>query len=125
MWVPGTVFLHAWAYPALIARQLTNVRTLAEHALTGHNDRFSATRTVTSNWFVSFFMCNLNYHTAHHLFPAVPWYNLRRLHCLLAPDFERAGAPVYRSYTRFLLDLARFVVRAWGPGGRAVPLSLA
>ena len=122
--VPLAVLLHVWLLPALVARQLTNVRTLAEHILTGHDDRFTATRTVTSNRFVSFFMCNLNYHTAHHLFPAVPWYNLPRLHRLLGPELARAGSPVHRSYTRFLLDLARFVARAWGARGRVVTLSL-
>src|SRR5581483_229268 len=60
--VPIDLLLHVWVFPALVARQLTNVRTLAEHVLTGHGDRVTATRTVTSNRFVSFFMCNLNYH---------------------------------------------------------------
>ena len=123
--VPTAVLVHGWLFPALVARQLTNVRTLAEHILTGHDNRFTATRTVTSSRWVSFFMCNLNYHTAHHLFPGVPWYNLRHLHGLLAADLARAGAQVYGSYSRFLFDLARFIVRAWRPGGRPVPLSLA
>jgi fatty acid desaturase len=122
---PLGVLLHAWVFPALVARQLTNVRTLAEHILTGHRDRFTATRTVTSNGFVSFFMCNLNYHTAHHLFPGVPWYNLPRLHRLLTPELEHSGSQIYGSYTRFLLHVARFMVRAWMPGGRTLPLSLA
>ncbi len=122
--VPIDLLLHVWVFPALVARQLTNVRTLAEHVLTGHGDRVTATRTVTSNRFVSFFMCNLNYHTAHHLYPGVPWYNLPRLHRLLDSELRLAGAQVYPSYSRFLMDLGRFVLRAAGPGGRALPLSL-
>lgn len=122
--VPFPVLLHVWIFPALVARQLTNVRTLAEHALTAHGDRIAATRTVLSNRFVSFFMCNVNYHIGHHLFPAVPWYNLRRLHALLAPDFRRAGAQIYPSYTRFLLDLVRVVLGAWAPGGGRMALRL-
>lgn len=124
LFVPLAALLHVWVFPALVARQLTNVRTLAEHVLTGHDGRFTATRTVTSNGFVSFFMCNLNYHTAHHLFPGVPWYNLPRLHHLLAGEMAQAGTQVYRSYTRFLCHLARFIARAWGPGGRFLSLSL-
>ncbi len=122
--VPWGVLLQVWVLPALVARQLTNVRTVAEHALTGHGSRFAATRTVVSNRFVSFFMCNLNYHVVHHLYPAVPWYNLPALHALLADEQVKAGAQVYPSYTRFLLDLGRFVWRAWGRGGQHVPLSL-
>lgn len=122
--LPGRVFLHSWVFPALFARQLTNVRTLAEHVLTGHEHRLAATRTVVSNPFVAFFMCNLNYHIEHHLFPAVPWYRLRRLHALLDDQLRRSAAQVYPSYTRFLWDLSRFVVLAFAPGGEGLPLRL-
>jgi fatty acid desaturase len=107
-----------------VASLLTNVRTLAEHALTLRIDRLTATRTVLSNRAVSALMLNLNYHTAHHLYPAVPWYNLPRLHRLLEADFAAAGVQIYRSYTRFLAELAAFIVRALGPDGRALPLLL-
>lgn len=122
--LPLHVMLHVWVFPALCARQLTNVRTLAEHVLTQPGHRLTATRTVVSNAFVSFFMCNLNYHIEHHLFPAVPWYNLRKLHRLLAADLHAAGAQVYPSYTRFLWDLGRWMARAVLPSGRRLPLRL-
>lgn len=122
--VPLRVMLDVWVLPAVIAGTLTNVRTLAEHALTRPIDRLSATRTVLSNRLVSALMCNLNYHTAHHLYPAVPWYNLPRLHSLLEADFAAAGVQIYRSYTRFLVELAGFMVRAFGPRGRELPLLL-
>ncbi len=122
--IPFRTMLHIWIFPALFARQLTNVRTLAEHVLTGHDNRLLATRTVVSNRFVSFFMCNLNYHLEHHLFPAVPWYNLPKLRRLLRFELESAGAYTYRAYWLFLKDLARFAVRAWGPNGRDLPLHL-
>ena len=122
--VPFTVLLHVWILPAVVATQLTNVRTLAEHVLTDRTNPLTVTRTVVSNRFVSFFMCNLNYHIEHHLFPAVPWYHLPQLHRVLGDDLERSGAQVYRSYTRFLTDLGMFVLRAWGPGGRDLPLRL-
>lgn len=120
---PG-LMLEVWVVPAIVAGSLTNVRTLAEHALTVRINRLTATRTVTSNRVVSALMCNLNYHTAHHLYPAVPWYNLPRLHRLLEADFRAAGVQVYRSYTRFLIELAGFMVRSFGPNGRALPLVL-
>jgi fatty acid desaturase len=122
--VPIHIMLHVWVFPALVARQLTNVRTLAEHTLTDPGERITATRTVLSNWFVSFFMCNLNYHIEHHLYPAVPWYNLRKLHALLNHDLRRRGAQIYASYTRFLYDLAAFIIAALGPAGRTLPLRL-
>lgn len=120
---PVAVLL-VWMIPAACASLLTNVRTLAEHALTLRIDRLTATRTVVSNRAVAALMCNLNYHTAHHLYPAVPWYNLPRLHRLLESDFRAAGVQIYRSYTRFLAELAVFIVRAFGRDGRALPLLL-
>lgn len=104
-----------WIFPALVARQLSNVRTLAEHVLTGHEDRWTLTRTVLSNRFVAFFMCNANYHIEHHLFPAAPWYHLPEIHRLIREELKRRGAQVYPSYTRFLIDLARWMARAWNP----------
>ncbi len=59
-----------------------------------------------------------------HDLPADTRALIRALHRLEPSELARAGSPVHRSYTRFLLDLARFVARAWGPRGRRVTLSL-
>jgi fatty acid desaturase len=98
--------LHAWIYPLSVAIVFGNVRSWAEHALTQPGHPLTHTRTVTSNRIVSFLMCNLNYHLEHHLFPGVPWYNLPRVHTLLADDYRRAGAYVHRSYLGFLWEAA-------------------
>ena len=82
--------------------------TRAGHPLT-------QTRTVTSNALVSFFMCNLNYHLEHHLFPAMPWYNLPRLHALLQDEYRNAGSFVYASYARFVWDAVRGGVHGEAP----------
>ncbi len=122
--VPISIMLHVWIFPALFGRQLTNVRTLSEHILTRTGNSFTATRTVVSNRFVSFFMCNLNYHIEHHLFAAVPWYNLPKLHRLVVDELKKTNAQVYRSYTQFLKDLGMFIVKAWSPEGKNLPLCL-
>ena len=124
VFVPGWILLHAWLFPVLVGRQLTNVRTLSEHVLTDRDNPVSPTRTVVSNKFVSYFMCNLNYHTEHHLFPSVPYYNLRSVHTLLKEEFLAHGVQVYRSYTEFLTDLAAFMVHAWLPWGNEERLVL-
>ncbi|MBI3112649.1 MAG: fatty acid desaturase family protein [Ignavibacteriales bacterium] len=93
-----------WLIPLLIAAQLSNVRGLAEHGLMSTGNPFVDTRTVLSNRFVSFMMCNLNYHLEHHLFPGIPWYNLPKVHRLLRDEFQKAGASLYRSYSSFLAD---------------------
>ncbi len=97
-----------WLVPFLIAVLLANVRALAEHMGTaGTGDAITRTRTVTSNRVVSFLMLNLNYHLEHHLFPAVPWYNLPRIHELLKPLYEFRGAEVRQSYAAFVFRCLR------------------
>lgn len=105
--LPAAVVLKAWIFPLLVAGQLANVRGLAEHGLTTAGNPFSETRTVVSNRFVRFFMSNLNYHLEHHLYPATPWYNLRKLHAVIEPERIASSASIYSGYLPFLWDFFR------------------
>ncbi len=97
-----------WLAPIAVAVLLSNIRALAEHMGTsGEGDAILKTRTVTSNPLVSFLMLNLNYHLEHHLFPAVPWYNLPRIHQLLKPMYKARGAVVRKSYAAFVIECFR------------------
>jgi fatty acid desaturase len=97
------LFLY-WLVPAQIATALSNVRGLAEHLGTpGKGDALDRTRTVTSNRVVSFLMLNLNYHLEHHLFPAVPWYNLPQVHRLLRPIYARRQPEIRSSYMAYAM----------------------
>ncbi len=121
-WIfPVAAVLKVWLYPILIAAQISNVRGLAEHGLTTGGNVFTATRTVLSNKFVSFMMCNLNYHLEHHLFPGVPWYNLPKIYSLLQEEYRRAGSSVYLSYTDFLIDFFKISWAGIIPGLRMIP----
>jgi fatty acid desaturase len=107
--------LRCWIVPLAVAVLFGGVRGWAEHAMTRPGHPLTQTRTVTSNGVVSFFMCNLNYHLEHHLHPAMPWYNLPRLHELLGDEYRRAGSFVYRSYLRFMWDAFRVGVHGTVP----------
>jgi fatty acid desaturase len=74
--------------------------TLLEH----HSDPILGTRSILTNRVTAFFMCNENYHLEHHLYPGVPWYNLRRLHGALREDLEARGAPYIDSYFAFVRE---------------------
>jgi fatty acid desaturase len=115
------LLLHVWLASLPLAVVFGNVRSWAEHALTRPGHPLTHTRTVTSNRLVSFLMCNLNYHLEHHLFPGVPWYNLPRLHALLADEYRRAGAFVHRSYLGFLWEAARAGVHGMTSSAVAEP----
>jgi fatty acid desaturase len=57
-------------------------------------------RTVVLDPFCAFLYWQMNYHVEHHMYPAVPFYKLRKLHTLLQAD----GAP---PPNRGLLDSLR------------------
>jgi fatty acid desaturase len=102
-----------WLAPIAVAVVLSNIRALAEHMGTsGEGDAILKTRTVTSNPLVSFLMLNLNYHLEHHLFPAIPWYNLPRVHQLLKPMYKARGAVVRKSYAAFVIECFRQAPKA-------------
>ena len=103
--VPLKILTSVWLIPILFAAQIAQIRGLAEHAFTAGDSSIRATRTVTGNRLVSFFMCNLNYHLEHHYYPGVPWYNLPRLHLLLLEDLQNQGASIYSSYLCYLRDV--------------------
>jgi fatty acid desaturase len=125
-----SLLLHGWLYPMLVVVVIVNVRGWSEHALTEPGSALTQTRTVRSNPVLRFFLCNLNYHLEHHLFPSVPWYNLPRLHALLADEIRNGGGYFYKSYARFLWDAVRIGAHGHAPrprpsSGRPLPAEAA
>lgn len=47
-------------------------------------------RTYTCSWLPAFLYWNMQYHVEHHMFPAVPFYNLPRLRQVIEHDFPPA-----------------------------------
>ncbi len=92
-------FLQLWLIPAYLFSFLNSVRFLAEHYETPWDaGQLVGTRTIISNQVNSFFWNNINYHIGHHVYPAVPWYNLQKLHRALLPEIEKRGAVVDPGY---------------------------
>ncbi len=92
-------FLSLWLIPGYIFSLLNSVRFIAEHYETPWEaGQLAGTRTIISNQVNSFFWNNINYHIGHHIYPAVPWYNLQKLHKELVPEITRQQAIVDRSY---------------------------
>lgn len=90
-----------WVLPSMtVLTMILRVRAVAEHVGCA-SDGVAGSRTVLPGPLERgmFAPCGVNYHLAHHLFPAVPAHNLPRLHALLAttPEF-RAEAHVTRGY---------------------------
>ena len=73
------------------ANVFNRIRAMAEHNGVTDESEIKGTRTVIPTLLDRFLIApfNVSYHLEHHLFPSVPWTNLRRLHRHLMTD------PVY------------------------------
>ncbi|AKZ28864.1 fatty acid desaturase (plasmid) [Ralstonia solanacearum] len=63
------------------------------------------TRTVRSSWLVRQIFWNINYHTAHHAFPYVPFYNLPKAHKLLEKQVKYSEASYLGFHLKTFRDL--------------------
>jgi fatty acid desaturase len=94
----GVEYVVLWALPlATLLQPLLRFRAICEHgAVTGLGSPLTAARTnLGPRWLVwLLFPHNVNFHTAHHLYPAVPMYNLPDAHRELERHGLLAGAEV-------------------------------
>lgn len=67
------------------------IRLICQHsALRGPNGPYGETRTTIPTWLESIFVIprGITYHIEHHWYPAVPCYNLPKIHALLMQNEE-------------------------------------
>ena len=90
-----SVYLQSWAAvvywiaPMFLTKVFQNVQNISEHTgLTHEADTVHNTRTIKTWWIFRWLAWNMQYHTAHHTFPAVPFHRLPALHTELV---RRAG----------------------------------
>ena len=65
------------------------------------------TRTYTAGWLPAFFYWNMQYHLEHHMFPAVPFYNLPRLRAAIAHDLPPAPHGLWATWKEILPIMKR------------------
>ena len=58
------------------------------------------TRTVLMNPVSRFIYLNMNYHLEHHMFTMVPYYNLPKLHALIAHDVPPPDSSIVAAFRR-------------------------
>jgi len=88
-----------WFAPFLIAIPIFKTRGYGEHTLEEGPDEYLRTWTHQLNPIENFFFfpLNIGFHLEHHLFPRVPWYNLRKLRRALlehVPEYALRSEPV-------------------------------
>ena len=81
LWSKSPLLLILWIIPLLLGQPFLRMYLLAEHTLCDHDENmFRNTRTVVSHPIVRWFTWNMPYHTEHHVYPAVPFHQLPKLH---------------------------------------------
>ena len=99
-------YLLLWLLPLLtVVQAILRVRAILEHgAVRDTSSPFTAARTNLAGPLARLFLFphHVNYHIEHHLFPAVPHYNLPRLHRMLRERGVLAGACVAPNYLSVL-----------------------
>ena len=76
------------------------------------------TRTFTCSWLPAFYYWNMQYHLEHHMYPAVPFFNLPKLRAAIEDDLPPATHGLYATW-KDLLAIRRRVLTE--PGYEYVP----
>ncbi|WP_010585219.1 fatty acid desaturase [Schlesneria paludicola] len=100
-----TAALYYFFLPVLLAQPLLRAILLAEHTgCTYDENGLTNTRTTLTNFPIRLLMWNMPYHTEHHLYPSIPFYQLPRAHdelktklAHLAPSYVVANQIIIRA----------------------------
>jgi fatty acid desaturase len=96
----STLALELWLLPMLLMKPVHQLQNTMEHLGLPHVDSITEnTRSTRTNALMRWLAWNMQYHTAHHAFPGVPCYRLRRLH--EAIFISQGRAPPTMSYLGF------------------------
>jgi fatty acid desaturase len=97
-------FVHVYIIPYLLFPLFLITRLMLEHYEGDPGNDYTLSRTIKTNFVCRWLWSNVNYHTVHHFWPAIPWYNLKKAHDLVEPNLIKNGTPIDSGYIRLLLS---------------------
>lgn len=81
LWLESWAVVTYWLGPMLATKLLHQAQNITEHTgLTHDPDTIHNTRTIRTWPILKWMAWNMQYHTAHHTYPAVPFHRLPELH---------------------------------------------
>lgn len=96
------LFAMYWLVPGFTWFQfIVRLRVMGDHFALPYDHEYRSSRTTLVTLFERWFVMphNINYHTDHHLYPSVPFYNLPRLHAaLMESEHYRENAHITRTF---------------------------
>lgn len=100
-----------WLAPMLALKWVHNLQNTIEHLGLSHEaDTLANTRTVRTNALMRWLCWNMQYHTAHHTYPGVPFHRLPELHQAIVASTGRQ--PPTMGYLRFQWEVLTKLARA-------------
>lgn len=104
------IAVQLWLAPMLLTKGMHQLQNTIEHLGLTHGDSIlENTRSTRTNRLMRWMCWNMQYHTAHHAFPSVPFHRLRKLNHAMT---EGAGQPPYSmGYVDFQVQVIR---KLWG-----------
>jgi fatty acid desaturase len=81
-WYYGTmIVVYYWLAPLLLLKGMHQVENVTEHTGMPHiKGILKNTRSIDTVWVLRWLCWQMPYHTAHHTYPAVPFWKLKTLH---------------------------------------------
>lgn len=80
IWLETWALVAFWLLPMLLTKPVHQLQNTIEHlGLTHNNDILTNTRSTRTNAVMRWLCWQMPYHTAHHMFPSVPFWKLKQL----------------------------------------------
>ncbi len=106
VWAHSTAALWLWLAPMVCMKFVHQLQNTIEHLGLPHtNNVLINTRSTRTNALMRWMCWQMQYHTAHHAFPGVPFHRLKELNAALFT--ERGTAPPSMTYLGFVLAAFR------------------
>jgi fatty acid desaturase len=110
LWVQSWAAVILWVAPMVAMKGVHQLQNTIEHLGLPHEDNVLAnTRSTRTNALMRWLGWQMQYHTAHHAFPGVPFHRLKELHQALFTS--RGAAPPSMTYVGFQLAVLRAFAR--------------
>ena len=92
-----------WLLPMVLTKPVHQLQNTIEHlGLSHENDIMENTRSTRANAFQNWLCWQMPYHTAHHTFPAVPFWKLKELNAKIE---DKAGEVHRMGWIEFQIEV--------------------
>jgi fatty acid desaturase len=111
-----------WIAPMFITKFIHQCQNMSEHTgMPNEPDILINTRTIKSNALLDWLAWRMPYHTAHHTYPAVPFYKLPQLHAEMVRNLGHEPETI--SYLEFHWHMLRKVLKEGSSQYKGRPLN--